>query len=153
LPPADAGRPGRVSRRHFLAATAATGAAGLGLSGWAFGPEATTVALTRHDVLVPGLVAGLEGLRIAQVSDVHLPANPGAARVRSRCSTERPEIVILTGDIVESHDALDDLIAFAQRARYGWHVRGDGKLGTLRGHRAGHGAQGLRGGRRAIPLQ
>ena len=118
LTPADAGRPGRVSRRHFLAATAATGAAGLGLSGWAFGPEATTVDLTRHDVLVPGLVAGLEGLRIAQVSDVHLPANPGAARsALALLDAERPEIVILTGDIVESHDALDDLIAFAQRAR------------------------------------
>ena len=115
--PSDAGH-GRVSRRHFLAATAAAGAAGVGLSGWAFGPAATTVELTRHEVLVPGLVTGLDGLRIAQVTDVHLPANAGAVRnALALLDAERPEIVILTGDIVESYHALDDLIAFARRAR------------------------------------
>ena len=56
-------------------------------------------------MLVPGLAAGLEGLRIAQVSDVHLPANAGAARsALALLDAERPEIVILTGDIVESYD-------------------------------------------------
>ena len=107
-----------MSRRHFLAATAATGAAGLGMSGWAFGPAATTVGLTRHDALVPGLHAGLDGLRIAQVSDVHLPANRGAVRhALALLAQERPEIVLLTGDIVERATALDDLIAFARQAR------------------------------------
>ena len=116
--PADEGLRGRVSRRHFLAATAAAGAAGAGLSGWAFGPAATTVELTRHDAFVPGLAPGLDGLRIAQVSDVHLPANAGAVRnALALLDAERPEIVLLTGDIVEHYDALDDLIAFARRAR------------------------------------
>ena len=116
--PVDAARYGRVSRRHFLAATAAAGAAGVGLSGWAFGPAATTVHLTRHDALVPGLPTPLDGLRIAQVSDVHLPANAGAVRnALALLEAQRPDIVLLTGDIVEKASALEDLIAFARRAK------------------------------------
>jgi predicted MPP superfamily phosphohydrolase len=108
----------RLSRRHFLAAAATAGAAGAGLTAWTFGPEATTVHLTRHDALVPGLPSALDGLRIAQVSDVHLPANAGAARsALALLEAEQPEIVLLTGDIVEKASALDDLIAFAHRAR------------------------------------
>ena len=107
-----------LSRRHFLAAAASAGAAGVGLSAYAFGPAATTVELTRHDAMVPGLPPSLQGLRIAQLSDVHLPANAGAVRnALSLLGAERPEVVILTGDIVERYHALDDLVAFARRAR------------------------------------
>jgi predicted MPP superfamily phosphohydrolase len=106
------------SRRHFLATAAGVGAAGLGLSGYAFGPAATTVELTRHDAPVAGLPGALDGLRIAHVSDVHLPANAGAVRhALALLDAERPEVVILTGDIVEHYSALDELIAFARRAR------------------------------------
>jgi predicted MPP superfamily phosphohydrolase len=116
--PAGTGARSAVSRRRFLAAAATAGAAGVGLSAYAFGPAATTVELTRHDALVPGLPASLTGLRIAQVSDVHLPANAGAVRhALALLDAESPEIVILTGDIVERYEALDDLIAFARRAR------------------------------------
>ncbi len=109
---------GTLSRRHFIAAAATAGAAATGLSAYAFGPAATTVFLTRHDVLVPGLAPALHGLRIAQVSDVHLPANAGAVRnALALLDAERPEIVILSGDIVERYRALDDLVAFAHRAR------------------------------------
>jgi predicted MPP superfamily phosphohydrolase len=90
----------------------------MGLSAYAFGPAATTVELTRHDALVPGLHPSLEGLRIAQVSDVHLPANQGAVRhALALLEAERPEVVIFTGDIVERHRALDALVEFARRAR------------------------------------
>lgn len=109
---------GSLSRRHFLTAAATAGAAGLGLSAYAFGPAATTVELTRHDALVPGLAPALQGLRVAQLSDVHLPANEGAVRhALALLAVERPDVVILTGDIVERYHALDALIAFARRAR------------------------------------
>ena len=107
-----------LSRRHFLAAAATAGAAGVGLSAYAFGPAATTVELTRHDLRVPGLAPALHGLRIAHVSDVHLPANEVAVRhALALLEAERPEVVILTGDIVERYHALDVLIEFARRAR------------------------------------
>lgn len=109
---------GSLSRRHFLTAAATAGAAGVGLSAYAFGPAASTVELTRHDALVPGLAPGLQGLRVAQLSDVHLPANEGAVRhALALLDAERPEVVILTGDIVERYRAIDELIAFARRAR------------------------------------
>ena len=109
---------GSLSRRHFLAAAATAGAAGVGLSAYAFGPAATTVELTRQDLTVPGLAPALQGLRIAHVSDVHLPANEGAVRhALALLEAERPEVVILTGDIVEHYRALDTLIEFARRAR------------------------------------
>ena len=114
----EPGSHGLLSRRHFLAATAGAGAVGLGLSAYAFGPAATTVELTRHDLQVPGLAPALRGLRIAHVSDVHLPANEGAVRhALALLEAERPEVVILTGDIVERYQALDVLIEFARRAR------------------------------------
>lgn len=124
LPGMKKSSPGEsLSRRHFLAATAVAGAAGLGLSAYAFGPAATTVELTRHDAMVPGLHPSLQGLRIAQVSDVHLPANQGAVRnALALLEAERPEVVVFTGDIVERYQALDVLVAFARRAR--------GALGT-----------------------
>lgn len=113
-----AGGRGSLSRRHFLSAAASAGAAGLGLSAYAFGPAATTVLLTRHDLQVPGLASALQGLRIAHVSDVHLPANVGAVRhALALLEAERPEVVVLTGDIVERYHALDDLIEFARGAR------------------------------------
>jgi predicted MPP superfamily phosphohydrolase len=118
LIPPKGGSHGGISRRHFLAAAATAGAAGLAVSAHAFGSAATSVELTRHDAFVPGLPASLAGLRIAQVSDVHLPANAGAVRnALALLDAESPEIVILTGDIVERYEALDSLIAFASRAR------------------------------------
>lgn len=118
IPPSLSGGRGSLSRRHFLAAAATAGAAGIGLSAYAFGPAATTVELTRHDLQVSGLASSLAGLRIAHVSDVHLPANKGAVRhALALLEVERPEVVILTGDIVERHQALDDLIEFSRRAR------------------------------------
>jgi len=116
--PGDAGGRGLLSRRHFLTAAVSAGAAGVGLSAYAFGPAATTVMLTRHDVHVPGLPPALHGLRVAHVSDVHLPANEGAVRhALALLDAERPEVVILTGDIVEWYQALDQLVEFARRAR------------------------------------
>ena len=116
--PEGHGGRGALSRRHFLSAVAGVGATGIGLSGYAYGPAASTVHLTRHDLPVPGLAPALQGVRIAQLSDVHLPANAGAVRhALALLEAERPEVVLLTGDIVERYQALDQLIEFARRAR------------------------------------
>jgi uncharacterized protein len=84
----------------------------------AFGYEAHRVLLSRHDVRVPELPASLDGLRIAQVTDVHFPGNQIAARAAlEHLHHERPDIVILTGDMTESARAMTQVRDFAADAR------------------------------------
>ena len=105
----------RISRRRFLAGL---GAAGAAIGADAFGFEAHRVLVSRHDVLIPSLAGALNGLRIAQVSDVHLPGNQLAARAAlDHLRRERPEVVILNGDMTESAQALGQVREFARAAR------------------------------------
>lgn len=95
-----------LSRRAFLrtAALASTGAAAvLGVAGarQAYGdPEITRRALT-----FPDLPPGLDGLRIAHLSDLHAGPMVGAAilrRWRELTERERPDLLLFTGDLVDS---------------------------------------------------
>jgi predicted MPP superfamily phosphohydrolase len=105
----------KISRRRFLAGLGAAGAA-VGVD--AFGVEANRVLVSRHDVRVPGLPLALDGLRIGQISDVHLPGNQLAARAAlEHVRRERPEVVILNGDMTESAQALSHVREFAEAAR------------------------------------
>ncbi|HEV8177883.1 MAG TPA: twin-arginine translocation signal domain-containing protein, partial [Gemmatimonadales bacterium] len=100
----------KISRRQFLAGVGAAGAA-VGVD--AFGLEAHRVLLSRHEVRIPGLPSGLDGLRMAQVSDVHFPGNRLAARAAlDLIHQERPDIVLLTGDMTESVRAMGDVRSF-----------------------------------------
>ena len=83
-----------------------------------FAVEPRRVFVSRHDVAVPDLPQALNGIRIAQVSDVHLPANHAAAeRAVALVAGERPEIVVLTGDQCETVEAVPELGAFVSRVR------------------------------------
>jgi predicted MPP superfamily phosphohydrolase len=105
----------KISRRQFLAGM---GAAGTVIAADAFGYEAHRVLVSRHDVRVPGLASELNGLRLAQVSDVHFPGNQIAARATlEHLNRERPEVVVLTGDMTESALAMGDVRNFAGEAR------------------------------------
>src|SRR5687767_9238373 len=105
----------KITRRKFLVGA---GAAGLAVAADAFGFEAHRVVLTRHDVRIVGLPSGLDGLRIAQVSDVHFPGNKIAARAAlEHLHNENPDIVLLTGDMTESMQALKHVRSFAGDAR------------------------------------
>jgi predicted MPP superfamily phosphohydrolase len=105
----------KISRRRFLAGI---GAAGAAIGADAFGYEAHRVLLSRHEVLVRGLPASLGGLRIAQITDVHFPGNQVAARAAlEHLQRERPDIVILTGDMTESAHAMTQVRDFAADAR------------------------------------
>ena len=111
----------KMTRRRFLAGL---GAAGAAVGADAFGLEANRVFVTRHDVRVPGLPSALDGLRIAQISDVHLPGNQLAARATlDHVRRERPEVVVLSGDMTESAQAVSQVREFAAAAR--------GSLGTV----------------------
>ncbi len=122
LPPERESREGghglRLDRRAWLTMVGAGSAAALGGCAWAFGPEAADVELTRHVIGVPSLAPALEGLRVALVTDVHLPANgPAARHALALLARERPEVVVLTGDMVERPAGLGDLKEFAAAAR------------------------------------
>src|ERR687895_2834511 len=105
----------RISRRYFIAGV---GAAGAAIGADAFGFEAHRVLVSRHDVLIPGLAGAFDGLRIAQVSDVHLPGNQLAARAAlHHLDRERPEVVILNGDMTETSQASGQVREFARAAR------------------------------------
>jgi predicted MPP superfamily phosphohydrolase len=105
----------KITRRRFMAGL---GAAGAAIGADAFGFEAHRVLVSRHDVLIPGLAGSLNGLRIAQVSDVHLPGNQLAARsALHHLQRERPEVVVLNGDMTETAQALGQVREFARAAR------------------------------------
>ena len=113
-----------MNRRQWLAlAAGAAGAAGTGLAIDGF-DAAREVTLTRGVVKLPNLPEAFDGVRVAHVTDVHLPANrAAAARALELLAEERPEIVLHTGDMVEDARAVDVLVEFARQAR--------GTLGTF----------------------
>jgi uncharacterized protein len=112
----------RVSRRRFLAAAGTAAASTLGADALVIEPS--RVQLSRHDVSLSDLPPALDGLTIAQVSDIHLPANRAAVeRTLAMLEAERPAIVLLTGDQCETSTAMEDLVAFVRAAR--------GKLATI----------------------
>ena len=105
----------RIGRRRFLAATAGIVAAA---ATDAFALEPEHIVVSRHDVPVPGLPAALEGLRIAQVTDVHLPRSAAAAEAAAAAvRREQPDVVVCTGDICEGTGSLGALTEFVREAR------------------------------------
>jgi hypothetical protein len=94
------------SRRAFLrtAAVAGVGAAatlGYGGAREAYGdPE-----ITRQQLFFPDLPPGLDGLRLVQLSDLHagpLVGLPLLRRWRELAEREHPELLLFTGDFVDS---------------------------------------------------
>ena len=114
IPDADGASPRvrRFTRRRFLAG-AGTGAVAFAVD--ACGIEPARVEVTRHDIPLPATAIGLDGVRIAQVSDTHLTGNRRAAdRAAALLARERPDIVVLTGDICEDADGLAALTALVR---------------------------------------
>lgn len=101
----------RLTRRRFLAA------AGVGLAGvaaptaYGFAVEPHRVSLNPQEVPAPGLPPEIDGLRIAQLSDIHLYAGVHAAarRTMQLVSEARPDITLLTGDLCEKQGQLANL--------------------------------------------
>ncbi len=91
------------SRRRFLklfGSAALAGAAGLGYGGLL---ERTWVDVEWVTVKAPGLAERLAGLRVAQISDIHLSrftTKDQLAAAIGRINQLQPDIVALTGDFV-----------------------------------------------------
>ena len=61
-------------------------------------------ALKRISFRTPRIGAALDGLRIVQLSDIHVGPTIGAAQVRrmvAACNRAEPDLVVITGDVVD----------------------------------------------------
>jgi uncharacterized protein len=119
--------PVSAERRQFLA-RAAVGGAGLVTAGFsaygvrqAFAPP----SIDELAVRVPRLPRAFDGLRIVQVSDVHIGdvlGRPFLEDMVQRCNALKPDLVAVTGDLVDGQvDHLGPTIAAIQnlRSRFG----------------------------------
>lgn len=98
--------PDLASRRHFLRRL--TSLAILGTSSAQAGvPGRKRLEVVRVELPAPGLPPALDGLRIAQLSDLHLEpfTKPeDIQRTVEACNALRPDLIALTGDFV-THSA------------------------------------------------
>ena len=108
-----------ISRRAFVVAAggAAVGIAAAGTDAFAWAPR--RVEFNRHDVPVPGLPVPLHGLTIAHLSDIHLYGGIHAAarRTMELVAEAKPDITMITGDLVESQAQLSELAPFLAGCR------------------------------------
>ena len=102
------------------------------LTGWALFSAALVLQLRRVTVRLPGLGLGLEGLRIVQISDLHIGEatdEPFLRRVVARVNALSPDVVAVTGDLVDGQvSAVRDFVAplGGLRARFGvYYVTGN----------------------------
>ncbi|HZL51580.1 MAG TPA: metallophosphoesterase [Terracidiphilus sp.] len=96
-----------TSRRHFLTA-GLCGVAGLALYSGEI--ERHWVEVSHRDVYLPGLSAAFDGMRIAQISDIHMDefTEPFFLRhVIDRINQIKPDAIFITGDFVTSTMVMD----------------------------------------------
>ncbi|MGO8968208.1 MAG: metallophosphoesterase [Myxococcaceae bacterium] len=98
--------PLRPERRAFLARAAVGGAAAIAAGAGSYGLwRAFQPPLLREvAVRLPGLPRTLDGFRIVQMSDVHLGdvlGRPFLEELVRRCNALRPDLVAVTGDLVD----------------------------------------------------
>jgi uncharacterized protein len=97
----------KVSRRQFLYAAGASTAAGTGFYTWRIAPR--WLEIVRRPLPVRGLPTALAGRTLLQISDVHVGPRVDDDYVLSvfaRVADLRPDIVVLTGDLVSHHDRM-----------------------------------------------
>lgn len=95
-------------------AAAAIGAAGLATAAYATLVEPRRPRLERVTMRFADLPAGLDGLRIGQLSDLHLGMRYTAENARwaaEQMAAERPDLLAFTGDFVSYEHAIGDLPA------------------------------------------
>ena len=95
----------RLSRRQFLArATYAYAAAGLGLSAYGIWSAEQLPTVTRHTLVFDNLPAGLDGLRVAHLSDVHAGIHMSGekmAGIVARTNALQADLILQTGDMID----------------------------------------------------
>ncbi len=123
------------SSRRRLLRTATVAAVGAPVAATAFGMfiERNQYGIRELDLPVPDLHPDLDGLRIVQVSDLHVSpflSAREAGRVIDMANGLRADLTVFTGDLItEMGDPLDDAIRELVRLR-----ASDGVLGCMGNH-------------------
>ena len=117
-----AGRTFDPTRRRMLHATGgALAAAPFALVGYGALVERLDFHVREIDIPISGLPADLDGLRLAQVSDIHLSAflsEKDLARVIDSANELRPHLTLVTGDLITmAGDPLDTCLRQLARLR------------------------------------
>jgi uncharacterized protein len=111
--------PGR--RYFFRAATAAAGAAPFLTAMYGFAAERLNYQVRRIEIPIPNLPAGLEGMKILQLSDIHLSSYMSRAQVRRAVDMANDlgaDLAVVTGDLITgSGDPIADCIEEIRRLR------------------------------------
>jgi predicted MPP superfamily phosphohydrolase len=110
------------ARRRLLNATgAALVAAPFALVGYGAFVERLDFRVREVDIPIPNLPAGLDGLRLAHLSDIHLSAflsEKDLARVIDSTNELGPHLVLVTGDLITAAgDPLDACLRQVSRLR------------------------------------
>jgi len=108
VPPFDARRTtddARLSRRQFLSrATYAYAAAGLGVSAYGIWSAERLPAISRRTLLFDNLPPGLDGLRIAHLSDVHAGIHMSGEKMAAlvaQTNALKADLILQTGDMID----------------------------------------------------
>src|SRR2546423_1913951 len=94
-----------LSRRRFLArATYAYAGAGVALSSYGISSAYRLPRLTRRTLRFPDLPAGLEGLTLLHLPDLHAGVHLGEDKMQAivrRVNALQPDLIVQTGDMID----------------------------------------------------
>jgi uncharacterized protein len=104
-----------LNRRHFLRASIAAAATGLGLGLYTWQVEPHWLEIVTRPLPIHGLPASLVGRRLVQMTDIHVGRQVSDSYVLDtfrRVAALEPAIVAVTGDFTSYHD---DIFSHAER--------------------------------------
>lgn len=68
------------------------------------------IEIEYFDIKLDNMMMNQRGLKIAHISDVHLPNNSfNTEKLKAILKNERPDIIVITGDLIYKHKKIDEI--------------------------------------------